>query len=135
MSSRRPGRREPRDGRTLRIVDETFWAREREMLGLRLSLLTEFVGSRGTRRQQNHDLGIQLTMRTALMDAVELQAEECRYLEYQIQCLNASLCRAGPSRHRPCHMTFTDFTRQRRGCAGLPGEEDPGRFVGDAGSL
>jgi hypothetical protein len=40
-------RRDPRDGRTLRIVDESFWARERDMLSLRLSLLHDFLSSKG----------------------------------------------------------------------------------------
>lgn len=48
-SSSRPaaGRREPRDGRSLRVVDEAFWARERDMLDLRLALLTDFMSAKG----------------------------------------------------------------------------------------
>ncbi|KFX86267.1 hypothetical protein O988_09684 [Pseudogymnoascus sp. VKM F-3808] len=70
-------RRDPRDGRTLRIVDESFWARERDMLSLRLSLLHDFLSSKG------------------LTSDVQLHAEECRYLEYQIQSIHASLARTG----------------------------------------
>jgi hypothetical protein len=47
-------RRDPRDGRTLRIVDESFWSRERDMLSLRLSLLHDFLSSKGN---VNHEVG------------------------------------------------------------------------------
>ncbi|KFY14736.1 hypothetical protein V492_02444, partial [Pseudogymnoascus sp. VKM F-4246] len=70
-------RRDPRDGRTLRIVDESFWARERDMLSLRLSLLNDFLTAKG------------------LTSDIQLHAEECRYLEYQIQSIHASLARTG----------------------------------------
>ncbi|KFY52908.1 hypothetical protein V496_08070 [Pseudogymnoascus sp. VKM F-4515 (FW-2607)] len=70
-------RRDPRDGRTLRVVDESFWSREREMLLLRLNMLREFMEGKG------------------LTSDIKLQAEECRYLEYQIQSIHASLARAG----------------------------------------
>ncbi|OBT39166.1 hypothetical protein VE00_10216 [Pseudogymnoascus sp. WSF 3629] len=70
-------RRDPRDGRTLRIVDESFWSRERDMLSLRLSLLHDFLSAKG------------------LTSDIQLHAEECRYLEYQIQSIHASLARTG----------------------------------------
>ncbi|OBT83007.1 hypothetical protein VE02_08269 [Pseudogymnoascus sp. 03VT05] len=70
-------RRDPRDGRTLRIVDESFWSRERDMLSLRLSLLHDFLSAKG------------------LTSDTQLHAEECRYLEYQIQSIHASLARTG----------------------------------------
>jgi hypothetical protein len=48
MSTRRPvGRRDLRDGRALRVVDDRFWAREKEMLKTRLLLLQEFMKRKG----------------------------------------------------------------------------------------
>ncbi|OBT49594.1 hypothetical protein VE04_09920, partial [Pseudogymnoascus sp. 24MN13] len=76
-------RRDPADGRTLRIVDESFWSRERDMLSLRLSLLHDFLSAKG------------------LTSDIQLHAEECRYLEYQIQSIHASLARTGTSLPSP----------------------------------
>ncbi|KFY63870.1 hypothetical protein V496_03608, partial [Pseudogymnoascus sp. VKM F-4515 (FW-2607)] len=70
-------RRDPRDGRTLRKVDGSFWACEHDMLSLELSLLHDFLSSKG------------------LATYVQSPAEECRYLEYQIQSIRASLARTG----------------------------------------
>ncbi|OBT61548.1 hypothetical protein VE03_08901 [Pseudogymnoascus sp. 23342-1-I1] len=70
-------RRDPRDGRTLRTVDEAFWARERDMLSMRLSMLKDFLAEKG------------------IVSDTQLHAEECRYLEYQIQSVQASLASTG----------------------------------------
>lgn len=47
MSNRRVGRRDTRDGRALRRVDEGFWSSERRNLQIQLNMLEDFARQTG----------------------------------------------------------------------------------------
>lgn len=52
MSNRRVGRRDTRDGRALRRVDEGFWSSERRNLQIQLSMLEDFARQTGANKRQ-----------------------------------------------------------------------------------
>ena len=70
-------RRDPRDGRTLRPVGDTFWATERDMLAVRLDFLKLFAAGKGTyaRSLLHH---ARLCLCAARAEAVHVLASDLR---------------------------------------------------------